>query len=116
MSTVQNLRDAGFTVRPSADAVQCTEVLSTLPFWYFSNAFGSDDVMDRIQKSRSHLGMYQLISAGEHDDDDEFPFTILSEEQFLNIESLHEEILNAEKFKTDCMEQFRHAINNAVHA
>jgi hypothetical protein len=83
MKSVAKLRRIGFTVAAtnSDQAVGCTEVRWTSPFYYFNPRFAATprDIFEKLQAAPEvSPGEFQLVIAGEHfGDDDELPFTII---------------------------------------
>lgn len=84
MRTISQLREAGFTVAASRSAVQCTEVSSLKPFWYYNTRFYSTmaDVRANLQAaSLDAQGRYTLTVAGLHGDNEVLVYNILDEER-----------------------------------
>lgn len=83
MRTIQQLKDAGFTVRVATDAIDCTEVVSPQPFWYYNLRFYDSmaDIHEHLQAAPAHTGGYRLLAAGLYPDDALFPFNVIDAER-----------------------------------
>lgn len=83
MKTVAQLKSEGFIVQPSKEAVGCTEVMHSAPFWFYNPRFFSEPahVAERLEAANSVIEngtqSYRLLVAGSYFDADGFPFAIL---------------------------------------
>lgn len=81
MQNVRKLRAKGFTVTQATKAVDCTEVSSSEPFFYYNPKFATtpDDVYRALKAVEETDGKYQLIIAGNcPPDDGEIPLSVVT--------------------------------------
>lgn len=83
MQNLQKLRAAGYDIQPAQDAVDCTEVLSIAPFWYYNATFYGSmaGVHNNLLAAKFANGKYRLLLAGKLDKDEFLAFNILSQTQ-----------------------------------
>lgn len=90
MRTVAQLIAAGFIVRDSLDGLNCTEVASDKPFWFYNPRWlrSNDESGSRAREVLASLRSatlgptcYQLVVAGVFEGDTEFPFEIIDSER-----------------------------------
>ncbi len=81
MRTIAQLQAAGFQVRPTPDAIDCTDIVSATPFWYYTTKFAETmaEVHERLEAARSTPDGYVLTVAGPHwrGSEEPFPFNLL---------------------------------------
>jgi hypothetical protein len=89
MRTIAQLRQAGFTVVRSTRAVDCTEIQSNKPFWYYNTEFAEDMAGVREHLKKAHVdenGQYYLIVAGLYGEDEVLVYNLLDEQRFAWLE------------------------------
>lgn len=81
MKKVAQLQAEGFTVRPTQDAVGCTEVLSDKPFWYYNPRFHSDmaSIQANLKAADTNGESFRLLSAGTFSGGEYFPFALITD-------------------------------------
>ncbi len=98
MRTIQQLRDAGFTVQGAEDAAGCTEVLSDDPFWHVGRQFLDStnttntmlEVQERIRPADPHAGGYRLVIAGRYADDAILPSHLMDAKTVARLDAAHD--------------------------
>lgn len=92
MQRVSTLKGRGFTVRPAANAVGCTEVRFNTEFHYFNPTFLDDASNLAGSLKAAELaddGQYGIIVAGVYGESDSFPFVLLSANQVREVRNAH---------------------------
>ena len=108
MRTVTQLRQAGFIVQPAQDAVDCTELLSAAPCWYYNPRFAEtmSEVNEALQPVPSVGSGYRLVAAGKFADEDVFPFNILDAQRKVYLDDARSRYLVALKDATRAEEDY----------
>jgi hypothetical protein len=85
MRTINQLREAGFTVATATDAVDCTSITSDKPFWFYNTNFCENmaDVREHLKPAEKREdGQYRLLFAGLPGDDEVIAFNLIDEERY----------------------------------
>lgn len=116
--TVNELRAAGFLVRSAADAVQCTEVVSDKPFWYFNANFYESmaDVHEHLTRAAQHGQQFRLLVAGEYEGEMNFPFGIVEEARYAVLQEARARFVAARNDMSRAVDDYMDALHNAEFA
>lgn len=85
MRTIEQLRQAGFTVEVSERGIDCVDVRSPNPFWYYNINFyeSMSEVHSNLQAAQADARGYLLTVAGTQwlEPAQVFPFNLLDEKR-----------------------------------
>ncbi len=113
MQSVQFLKESGFQVFTSNDAIGCTEVSSDQPFYFYNPRFLSMicEIDGQVKRSQSHNGKERIIVAGLFDGQDDFPFIIISINEYESLMDMLQDWCVAEEKRKTAEEEQQKAQN-----
>lgn len=114
MRTISQLREAGFTVVHSTQAVDCTEITSDQPFWYYNTNFYSsmDQVASNLEAAKLNAdGKYSLIVAGLYRDDEVLVYNLLDAERHELMRAARERYVAATNDAQRARDDYEDALN-----
>lgn len=89
MQNIQYLQNRGFTITPAKYVVDCTQVQSKSPFFYYNPRYADkpDELMGVILAAQldAKFGDYRVLIAGLHVDKKELPLAIISEAEYVEL-------------------------------
>lgn len=92
MQKIAQLLAAGYSIQPAVDAVDCTELSSPSPFWFYNPNFVELTVRNfgELKFATVREGRYRVVAAGNFTQADEFPFSVISLTQYEKMKAAQE--------------------------